>query len=607
MHTLSSLAVHPVHYTRLFPLLFAAILLAQSSSGAMAETWDVRSDTWVASDALGRSLPTFEEVGPPRSDRFVGIFYFLWLGQHGRSGPYNISEILDASPTALDTAISPLWGAQGAFHHWAEPLFGYYVSNDEYVLRKHAQMLADAGVDTLIFDVTNRFTYRKCYEALLHVFTEVRANGGKTPGVVFLTPFWDPVSTVQQLYKDLYAPGLHRDLWFEWEGKPLIMADPSGLDPEIQEFFTFRKPIPGYMTGPSGSNQWGWLEVYPQNVFPSDSDPKEQMTVGVAQNAWGTHTPAAFSEAVSHSRNCYGRSWHNSAKDTAPSAVDRGLNYGEQWTRALEVDPRFIFITGWNEWVASNLPEFNTVKHPVMFVDTFNQEYSRDTEPMKGGHADNYYYQTIANIRRFKGVREIPTAEGKQNAISIDGEFNDWVEVIPEFRDQIGDPARRDHPAWEKGRRYVNNSGRNDLVLHKVAWGPESISFYVRTETPITSWTDPHWMTLLIDIDCDHSTGWEGYDYAVNRTVTGATQTSLEKNSRNWSWKHCATIEYRVSGNEMELAIPRSALTDISNTDRFDFKWVDNYQAEGDILDFTVNGDSAPNDRYNYRFVLGTQ
>ncbi len=37
--------------------------------------------------------------------------------------------------------------------------------------------------------------------------------------------------------------------------------------------------------------------------------------------------------------------------------------------RALKVDPEFIFITGWNEWIAMRLPEFAGVREPVMFVD----------------------------------------------------------------------------------------------------------------------------------------------------------------------------------------------------------------------------------------------
>jgi hypothetical protein len=35
-----------------------------------------------------------------------------------------------------------------------------------------------------------------------------------------------------------------------------------------------------------------------------------------------------------------------------------------------------------------------------------------------------------------------------------------------------------------------------------------------------------------------------------------------------------------------------------------DFKWADNCIAVGDWTDFTLNGDAAPNDRFNYRAQL---
>jgi hypothetical protein len=52
------------------------------------------------------------------------------------------------------------------------------------------------------------------------------------------------------------------------------------------------------------------------------------------------------------------------------------------------------------------------------------------------------------------------------------------------------------------------------------------------------------------------------------------------------------------------LAIPRSALGlgDLKKPLDFEFKWADNIQADGDIMEFTVNGDAAPNGRFNYRY-----
>ena len=42
---------------------------------------------WPATDALGRRLPMAAEVGPPRPDRFVAIFYFLWHEAGGSAAP----------------------------------------------------------------------------------------------------------------------------------------------------------------------------------------------------------------------------------------------------------------------------------------------------------------------------------------------------------------------------------------------------------------------------------------------------------------------------------------------------------------------------------------
>ena len=43
---------------------------------------DLEPDTWVATDGLGRTLPTAGMVHAVRKDKFVGIFYFVW---HSRS------------------------------------------------------------------------------------------------------------------------------------------------------------------------------------------------------------------------------------------------------------------------------------------------------------------------------------------------------------------------------------------------------------------------------------------------------------------------------------------------------------------------------------------
>ena len=66
------------------------------------------------------------------------------------------------------------------------------VSDDESVLRKHAQMLADADVDMIVFDVTNQVTYPQSWKALCRVFDRVKREGNRVPQIAFLCPFGDP-------------------------------------------------------------------------------------------------------------------------------------------------------------------------------------------------------------------------------------------------------------------------------------------------------------------------------------------------------------------------------------------------------------------------------
>jgi hypothetical protein len=112
-------------------------------------------------------------------------------------------------------------------------------------------------------------------------------------------------------------------------------------------------------------------------------------------------------------------------------------------------------------------------------------------------------------------------------------------------------------------------------------------------------------MWLLIDLDCNAATGWEGYDFIVNRTLAGSRKTWLEKNEGGWCWKKIAQLDLAIANNELAFAVPRAALglTKGKTSVRFDFKWADSLQRPGDIMDFYLSGDVAPEGRFNYRFV----
>lgn len=580
-----------------------SILSAAQFNGAPYSGNDVFADTWVATDALGRALPGAQECGPPRNNKWVGVFYWTWHVPHA-DGPNDNSKIL-----ASMTEGRVNWPTNSAPYHWGEPELGYYTMTDSFVIRKHASMLADAGVDVVIFDTTNPpFTWKEEYEALCREYTAMRREGARTPAIAFIAPFGDPRPVTDQLWRDLYKPGRWSDLWFRWEGKPLLLADKNFIkDPEALAFFTYRKPMPDYWLGPSGPDQWSWLETFPQHAFKNSLGQVEQVSVGVAQNALpATPGPAP----MSHKAGAMGRSWHQGAKDTRPGAVNLGLNFDEQWAQAIKLNPHFIFVTGWNEWVAGRYTEWSKYTDSEcyypggLFVDEYNQEYSRDCEPMRGGHTDNYYYQLAAWVRRFKGVRELPRGSGPSR-IEVDGEFADWKGVLPEYRDTIGDTSHREHRGYGNVL-YRNDTGRNDFVILKTAWDAKNLYFYAQTLAPITPRTGKNWMLLLIDSDRNAGTGWLGYDYVVNLEVPSETETTV-KAWKEGEWRTVGRGAYRVNGNGLELRIARSLVGQAEGKPAFDFHWADNIEGFGGVWELGVNGDSAPNRRANYRFEVGEE
>ncbi|MBR4857259.1 MAG: hypothetical protein IKU94_11635, partial [Bacteroidaceae bacterium] len=70
-----------------------------------------------------------------------------------------------------------------------------------------------------------------------------------------------------------------------------------------------------------------------------------------------------------------------------------------------------------------------------------------------------------------------------------------------------------------------------------------------------------------------------------------------------WIWHNCGEASMSVNGNKMMLRIPRKVLGMEASKLDFEFKWSDNMQDEGNLMDFYVNGDVAPGGRFNYVYA----
>ena len=511
---------------------------------------------WVAIDDLGRQIEP-DAYPATRQDKQVGIFYFLWLGCHGYDTPANNNDVV--YPTANDTQSpynnqqayaaspdNPSFGGGRVMHHWNEPYFGYYLSDDEWVMRRHAQMLSSAGVDVVFFDVTNAYTYLPIVERLCNVYKQIRAEGGNTPQIAFILNS-NPVPTLAKLYDEFYKPQHHSDLWYLWEDKPLILAPEEAATDEHKTFFTIRRtwfashPDPEGEWFGDGHNRWTWADYYPQQAGWSTSpNAPEQVSI----------CPAT------HPHTNHGRS-HDGINQPSKENWDsgRGIYFAKEIERALEIDPKFVFITGWNEWTAQRQlfpPNMNFANsyqrdgHTTFFVDQFNDEFSRDLEPTRGALGDNYYYQMVDFIRRYKGVNPTPIYS-TQHSPKIDGRFGDWNGVEATYTDYKGDTTPRNAIGWGRTGRYINNSGRNDIVATKVCSDNKNIYFMAECTDTITDPED-FWMTLYISTGTEQN--WESFDYAINRK-----NGILEHSCGGWNWEKVGNISYRTNANKIELEI----------------------------------------------------
>ncbi len=568
----------------------------------------------MATDALGRKLPTYAEVGSKKENRFVGMFYFITHNDPNAPGPFNVTEIIAKNPK------NPKWG--NGSHYWAEPEIGYYLNDEEWAIRKHAIQLTDAGIDVIIIDVTNNKTYFKTYETICKVFQKMREYGQNTPDIAFL----GSEISVNTLWEEFYSKNSYKDLWFMWKGKPLLLygqheqpqrnlINDIKFSEDIENFFNLKQSwawtsLPWYE---EGKDEWPWIDHYPQSVaWHNDPSEKEMVPVAAAQ----------------HPLSNIGRSFHNfhqpelNQYDLTPVTND-GLFFQEQWDRALEVDPEFVFVTGWNEWSAGKMTIKSNVSEELQqwkfypgahlgkvgkelhigdsyFIDQYNQEYSRDIEPMKGGHTDNYYYQLMANIRRYKGVEKPVSQTFKE--IDVSKNFQQWENVNAIYYDHIGDNAHRKSQKQGSAGPYIDAKGRNDFKTAKIAHNQTYVFFYIETVNEITSYKDPNWMFLLIDTDQNIETGWNGYDVLINDEVKNDSTTTLKTYHPKKGWVFVENIAYHKEGNQLMLEVPRRLLKSENSKLSFDFHWVDHPSELKTIEDLINAGDNAPSRRANYSY-----
>lgn len=574
-------------------LLFAA---APLFSGAQ-QVLDDQYDTWVCHDGLGRTVVTSDDGTRTFDDKCqVGIFYYLWHGQHGEEIK-DVTRLLQANPD------NPAWGVENQYHWGGKPALGYYAGGNTYIVARHMQMLMDAGVDFYFFDVTNAFDYPSQVQVVMNEIDRREALGLKTPKLVF-TVHTSCKYTMETLYNRWYSLPKYDKYWFMWKDKPLILANEteiSQVPTNIRNRFTIRY----CWAWETGENRWPWLAYYPQQrgyIKVGTVPSYEQITVATAMHA---HTKI-------------GKSYH----DGKQPAIDKyglcaetpqGLFFQEQFDEAIKRRSKVTMITQWNEWIAMRFITNSSTKGYTRpgatpkagesyFIDVYNQEFSRDIEPSSESLIrDNYYMQMVSNVRKLKGVHKIPTPAVCKTINMTTTDLTQWDDVQPTFYDEEGDVKYTSSSA-QKAACLKRPSA--DIISAKVTKDVDSLYFLAQTVgvTPLATDPNVRWMSVLIDADCKYTTGWEGYDYML--TCESSSKFRLyayNKTSKKWELKDTEVRGKRLSRGVV-YAVSRTALGLKADVD-FDFKWIDNMESTTtEILDFYANGETAPNTRFAYRY-----
>lgn len=602
-----------------FIALFSCVLI--HSKPLPIEGKADRGAALVATDGLGRTLPTAEEC-PLKTDgkqRTVGIFYITWHTPDHHDGQpytYDVTKRIQADP--MCTRGNPDFPY--ATYHWGEPEYGYFLSQDRYVIRHDLSMLADAGVDVLIMDVTNAVCYWDEWEVLFSTMQEMKAEGNQVPRFCFWAFNGNVIDVVQSLYERYYKTPRYQDCWFYWEGKPLLLynatpsidANPNGgqqgkdYSEDVKKFFTLRGMWWGYYkwageryVGTEDRWSFGYelndknvAALTPEELCSKHQGRMEEMAVTPAQHpisitgkSWRRETLEPALDEYDMPKRTY-VPWLGEERD---NPTQYGIYFQDRWDEALQVDPDFIYLNDWNEWTAGKYingkdPSGQAEMHidflgrkdnPFYFVDQYNAEFNRTIAPMKGGWTDNYYMQMVQNIRRYKGVAPMPVHHGYQR-IKLDGKLDEW-EPDSSFLDTRGDVIHRDHDGYGN-LHYTDQSGRNDIVRCLVAIDKKNIYFAAETASPLTPSTDTNWMLLFIDTDEDGT-----YDFVIKPAE--------------------GLFPYAVGSNSLEIAVPRKLLSKMGKSISLNFKWTDNPSDPGDVISVSTTGDTAPNRRFAYRFV----
>lgn len=318
----------------------------------------------------------FEPV--PYEERLVGIAYTTWHRPATK------------------------WGGTDT---WDLPLYGAYCSDDEAVIRRHGEMLRDAGVDFVFVDWSNnteydpatmresRADFRMIEEATDKLFDVWATIEGAPKICIFVGPGHNGPKTidngahqkkVDQVWNDYVVNPDRKDMYFHYDGKPLLIcygATPNQYTATPERLWNDDRYTVRWMTGYVGQQTnlfrpgnlesrhfWSWEERGAQ-TYTVHNNMVEAVTVSAATRSQGAESTTGY---------------------IPEAGRQNGATLKKQFQRACDLGARIIIMVSWNEWTTGEQP---------------SAEISKDMEPSVI-HGTFYYDLMREQIKKFKGQIE---------------------------------------------------------------------------------------------------------------------------------------------------------------------------------------------------------
>ena len=277
--------------------------------------------------ALGQTPMNADTAEKTRYDGTVAI----WYGSHFEDTASHDWE--------------PIKRWNGPYH----PVLGEYKTDDRKIVRQHLRWLRRAGVDVLFYDVCRiqpeltllELPKQKTLQLLVEELSHQEKESRKLKLVVWMEK-WNSNPTAEQ-YEfgfDYIRKNLaDRDSYYRLDGKPLVMTygngpapDNAKIERDNEKYFAIRHISPD-------ANTPGWKYFGPLGD-------KECMTVNPGADGF---MEEGFIDEYVNKQAVDENALRQRGKAAIAQRAD-GKYFENQLLKAREIDPKVIFISGWNDW-----------------------------------------------------------------------------------------------------------------------------------------------------------------------------------------------------------------------------------------------------------------